>query len=114
MKCFPGWRIGNIDRPLLAYESRKIARSPNLLRDTPKQLLYVVQMSVEFWAKLDAYLFKFLGLALGAGGLAGLLLNNPIDKVLHSTYGVILVLVFGLMGGYSFFSLVLGVVRKPE
>ncbi|MDH5509700.1 MAG: hypothetical protein OEZ32_05020 [Nitrospinota bacterium] len=71
-------------------------------------------MSDEFWAKLDAYLFKFLGLVLGGGGLAGLLLNNPIEMVLHNTYGVTIVLVFGLMGGYSFFSLLMGVVRKPE
>jgi len=82
--------------------------------DKEEILLYRVGMSDEFWAKLDAYLFKFLGLILGAGGLLGLLLNNPLDTALHNTYGVTLVVVFAIMGGYSLYSLIVETIRKPE
>ena len=62
-------------------------------------------MQDDFWAKVDAYLFRLLGLGLGGGGCAALLMNNPPEKVFANIYGISLLAIFALMGGYSIFSM---------
>ena len=62
-------------------------------------------MQNDFWAKVDAYLFRALGIGLGGGGCAALLLNNPSDKLFSSIYGLSLLAIFGAMGGYSIISM---------
>ena len=75
------------------------------LRDLSWDMIYLINMKEEFWAKLDAYLFKILGLALGGGGCMGLIMNNTADKLLHNTHGMIILLIFGAMAAYSLYSL---------
>ena len=62
-------------------------------------------MKDNFWVKVDAYLFRIFGIVIGSGVCAGLLLNNPLGKVLHSPYGVIIFIMFGFMAAYSLLSL---------
>jgi len=71
-------------------------------------------MSDDFWSKLDAYLFKALGLILGGGGCVALAVNNPLEKLTHNPYGVVIFFSFGAMGLYSLYSLALDLLGKPE
>jgi hypothetical protein len=71
-------------------------------------------MQNEFWTKVDAYLFRFLGIGLGGGGCAALLLNNPPEKVFHSIYGALILAMFVAMGGYSLFTMIVDLIGKKE
>jgi len=63
-------------------------------------------MSDTIWHQIDAHLFRLLGLALGVLGVTSLIRNNPTDTLVSDYYGIAFLIVFGLTGAYSLFSIV--------
>ena len=66
-------------------------------------------MKKDFWAKIDAYLFRVTGAVIGLAGCAGLILNNSPKDLFTSIYGWIFLLIFGTLGVYSSVSLLKGI-----
>ncbi|MGK7346253.1 MAG: hypothetical protein ACNS63_10660 [Candidatus Nitrospinota bacterium M3_3B_026] len=58
-------------------------------------------MWTDILIKIDTYVFRLLGLALGIAGSAALLVNNPPEKVFSNAYGVLFLLMFLGVGLYS-------------
>jgi hypothetical protein len=63
-------------------------------------------MTKRFWIKLDAFLFRIAGAVLGLSGCLGLALNNRIEVLFKSSYGVMFFLIFALLGSYSIISII--------
>jgi len=64
-------------------------------------------MQSGFWVKLDAYLFRILGMVFGVGGAGFLFANNPAEKVFSNAYGIAFLVLFILLAAYSIASLVM-------
>ena len=71
-------------------------------------------MTKRFWIKLDAFLFRIAGAVLGLSGCLGLVLNNPIEVLFTSSYGVLFFLVFAILGSYSVISIIKEMYRPIE
>ncbi|MBI5816751.1 MAG: hypothetical protein HZB29_14210 [Nitrospinae bacterium] len=56
--------------------------------------------------KIDAYLFKLLGVALGFAGCAALVMNNPMAELISNIYGIIFFIIFATLGVYSTISVI--------
>lgn len=69
-------------------------------------------MTKKFWIKLDALLFRIAGAVLGLSGCLGLALNNPIEVLVKSSYGVIFFLIFAILGSYSVISIIKELFRS--
>jgi arginine exporter protein ArgO len=63
-------------------------------------------MNDTIWHKIDAHLFRLLGLALGVFGVTALLRNNPSEVLFSDYYGITFMAVFAMTGAYSLFSIV--------
>ena len=67
--------------------------------------------SKSFGALFDAYLFRGLGLFVGWGGVAAMLVNNRWGHLLTSPYGLFFLACFVSMGVYSTWT-VIADIRK--
>ena len=56
--------------------------------------------------KIDAYIFRLMGVVLGFAGCAALLINNPLDELFSSVYGLLFLVTFGVLGFYSTWALI--------
>ena len=63
-------------------------------------------MDDTIWHKIDAHLFRLLGLALGVFGVTALLRNNPSEVLFSDYYGITFMVIFAMTGAYSLFSIV--------
>ena len=63
-------------------------------------------MDSNIWHKIDAHLFRLLGLALGVFGITALVRNNPQEILFSDYYGVTFIIIFAMTGAYSLFSIV--------
>jgi arginine exporter protein ArgO len=63
-------------------------------------------MNDNIWHKIDANMFRILGLALGVFGVTALVNNNPRDVLMSDYYGLSFLAIFAMTGAYSFFSLI--------
>ena len=70
-------------------------------------------MNDRFAEKLDAFLFRFLGVTFGGGGCAALLLNNPASEVFERPVGVIFLLVFTVLALYSLLGILQDTILAP-
>ncbi len=70
-------------------------------------------MSDNFWSRLDKFLFRFLGLALGVGGTCAMLLNNNPDQLFSNSYGIFFLTIFGMIAVYSIYIIVIDLTH-PE
>ncbi|MBI4828363.1 MAG: hypothetical protein HY804_06080 [Nitrospinae bacterium] len=71
-------------------------------------------MQSGFWVKLDAYLFRVLGVIFGVGGVGFLFANNPREKLLSNTYGIAFLALFIILAAYSIASLVMDILGSGE
>lgn len=71
-------------------------------------------MENTIWHKIDAHLFRILGLALGVFGITALIRNNPPEILLSDYYGISFLVIFALTGAYSLFSIVTAVSSTGE
>lgn len=58
-------------------------------------------MSESLAEKIDAFLFRFLGIAFGGGGCIALVVNNDPSKVVSSPAGLLFFIAFAILGAYS-------------
>ena len=70
-------------------------------------------MNDRFAEKLDAFLFRFLGVIFGGGGCVALLFNNPASEVFERPVGVIFLFVFTILGLYSLFGILQDSILAP-
>lgn len=66
------------------------------------------------WHKIDAHLFRLLGLALGVFGVTALVRNNPQEILFSDYYGITFIIIFAMTGAYSLFSIVAEVFSGGE
>lgn len=71
-------------------------------------------MNDSIWHKIDAHLFRLLGLALGVFGVTALVRNNPPDVLFSDYYGIAFMVIFAITGAYSLFSIVVEVSSTGE
>ncbi|MBF0292790.1 MAG: hypothetical protein HQK86_11615 [Nitrospinae bacterium] len=71
-------------------------------------------MENTIWHKIDAHLFRLLGLGLGVFGVTALIKNNPSEILFSDYYGISFLVIFALTGTYSLFSIVTAVLSAGE
>lgn len=74
--------------------------------DNSSSVIDTNHMDDNVWHKIDAHLFRLLGLALGVFGVTALIRNNPQEILFSDYYGISLIIIFALTGAYSLFSIV--------
>lgn len=82
--------------------------------DISPPLIDTTCMNDSIWHKIDAHLFRLLGLALGVFGVTALIQNNPSETLFSDYYGISFLVVFALTGAYSLFSIVAAMSSKAE
>ncbi|HJM82723.1 MAG TPA: hypothetical protein QF720_03910 [Nitrospinota bacterium] len=65
-------------------------------------------------AQIDAIIFRLIGCAIGVGGTAGLIINNPLHYLLTNAYGITFLAIFVPIGFSSVKSLFKQLVKTLD